>query len=298
MSAELTGVVQISAGYYHTCAVTSVGGAKCWGVNTSGEVGDGTTITRFAPVDVVGYTSGVSVVAAGSSHTCLITTGGGAKCWGEGAFNVIGDGTGFDRDAPVDVTGLTAGVLSITACASHTCAVTTMGGAKCWGYNSYGALGDGTSTTRAVPVDVVGLTSGVAILDVGSDHTCAVTTSGGAKCWGRNNRRQLGDGTAVNRSTPVDVTGLTTVVMTLSAMYRHTCAVTTSGAVKCWGENDYGELGDGTNAVRWTAVDVTGFTSGVAQITAGHNHTCAITSIGGAKCCGCHSGLCGNATDV
>jgi alpha-tubulin suppressor-like RCC1 family protein len=141
-----------------------------------------------------------------------VTTSGGAKCWGYNQYGQIGDGTNSARTTPVNVSGLTSGVASISTGANHTCAVTTSGGAKCWGYNLYGQLGDGTITDRSTPGDVSGLTSGVAAFtdQIGAlgDYTCAMTTSGGAKCWGYNLYGQLGDGTTTDRSTPGDVSGI------------------------------------------------------------------------------------------
>ncbi|MGA9350442.1 MAG: hypothetical protein WBW48_16795, partial [Anaerolineae bacterium] len=172
---------------------------------------------------------------------------------------------------------------AIAAGYRHTCALTA-GGVKCWGYNGYGQLGDGTWTWRNTPVDVSGLTSGVTTIAAGSYHTCALTAGGGAKCWGHNNNGQLGDGTTTNRNTPVDVSGLTSGVDAIAAGSYHTCALT-AGGVKCWGLNDYGQLGDGTTTNRNTPVDVSGLTSGVAAIAAGYYHTCALTA-GGVKCWG------------
>ena len=180
---------------------------------------------------MTGLTSGVAAVSAGREHTCAVTTAGGVKCWG---FNDEGR-----RD--------------------HTCAVTTAGGLKCWGRNISGRLGDGTTTDRFTPVDVTGLTSGVAAVSAGGGHTCALTTAGGVKCWGRNGNGQLGDGTTAHRSTPVDVTGLTSGVAAVSAGGGHSCALTTAGGVKCWGRNFEGELGDGTTVDRSTPVDVVAF---------------------------------------
>ena len=286
VSGLTSGVAAVSAGQFHTCAVTTGGGIKCWGNNGAGQIGDGTTIERDTPVDVSGLTSGVAEVAGGGYHTCAVTTGGGIKCWGDNETGALGDGTIVERHTPVDVSGLTSGVAAVSAGAFDTCAITTAGGVKCWGENVYGQLGDGTTLERHTPVDVSGLTTGVAEISAGPTHTCALTTAGGVKCWGNNGYGQLGDGTTTERHAPVDVSGLTSGVVEISAHYNHTCALTTTGGVKCWGWNADGELGDGTTAERHTPVDVTGLTSGVAEVRAGSRHMCALTVAGGVECWG------------
>ncbi|NBS28272.1 MAG: hypothetical protein EBS70_05255, partial [Actinobacteria bacterium] len=127
----------VSLGDGFSCAVTTSGGVKCWGLNTSSEVGNsGAGSYPSTPVDVTGLTSGVSLVASGNSHSCVVTSSGGAKCWGSNSSGQLGDGSVTNRSTPVDVSGLTSGVSAISAGSSHSCALTTGGGVKCWGSNS------------------------------------------------------------------------------------------------------------------------------------------------------------------
>jgi len=229
--------VAIAAGEHHTCALSTAGVVYCWGSNAYGQLGDGTNTDSTTPVVVMGLTAGVSALAMGAYHACALVTGG-VKCWGMNLHGQLGDGTTANRAEPVDVSGLTSGVAGVDAGSYHTCAVTTAGGVKCWGRNDHGQLGDETSgTNRTTPVDVSGLTTGVATIGLGHEHSCAVTTPGGAlKCWGWNGDGQVGDGTTANRLTPVTVSGLASNVAAVGPGGRHTCAVTTAGGVKCWGD--------------------------------------------------------------
>ena len=286
---NLTNAVAIAAGKYHTCAVLSTGGAMCWGSDSNGQLGDGGTNTdRHTPVDVKNLTNAIAITA-GDGHTCALLSTGKVKCWGLNRDGQLGDNSTTDRHTPVDVKNLTNAVAIATA-HSHMCALLSTGGVKCWGSDSIGQLGDGEGIggLQDIPVDVDGITDAVAIA-AGHYHTCAVLSTGGAKCWGENNYGQLGDGTNNNRYTPEDVLGIDNAVA-IDIMYRHTCAVLSTGGAKCWGSNSNGQLGDNSTQVRQnsfqdTPVPVLGIDNAVA-IALGTSHTCALLDNGGLKCWG------------
>jgi hypothetical protein len=289
---------EVTAGGYHTCALTTSGGVKCWGYNAYGQLGDGTTINHLMPADVSGLTSGVLAIGVGAFHTCALTTAGGVKCWGVNSAGELGNGSSTGPEhctsfafacstTPVDVTDLNSGVATLAVGAHHACALTTSG-VKCWGGNGHGQLGDGTTDNHDTPVSATGLANGVAAVTAGGYHTCARMTSGSVKCWGYSVFGQLGDGSTdfLPHPTPTDVVGLTGSVAAVSAGAYHTCAVTTGGGVKCWGSNGFGQLGDGTTTNQLTPVDVSGLTSGMTAVTAGASHSCALSSTGAVKCWG------------
>ncbi len=282
----LTEVEQLATRDAHSCVVTKAGGVRCWGSNAHGELGDGTTQARLTAVDVVGLGSGVAAVSTGRGHSCALTLAGAVLCWGRNNFGQLGDGTTSQRLTPTPVSGLSSGVQAIALGDAHSCAITGSGAAACWGHNFLGQLGNGSSEDRSVPGLVSGLTSGVQAISAGHSHSCAIASNGGARCWGYNLGGQLGDGTNVTRFTPVHVSGLSSGVLAIQTGVLHSCALTTGGAMQCWGNNFLGQLGDGSTTNRFTPVQVTGLAAGVADLGAGYYHSCALLTSSELRCWG------------
>lgn len=246
----------------HTCGRVSNGDVYCWGYNTAGQLGDGSTTQRTSPVKTSGGLSFASVTAGGF-HTCGLTGSGVAYCWGLNDSGQLGDGTQTQRLAPVPVSGGLS-FASLNAGGDHTCGVTTAGAAYCWGANFlYGQLGDGTTTRRTSPVLVTGGQT-FTTASAGGLHSCAFKSDGAAFCWGDNFHGQLGDGSNTVRTAPVAVTGGLAFVQLIAGSGgaggvgngAHTCGLTASGAAYCWGLNDRGQLGDGTQTNRSAPVRV------------------------------------------
>jgi alpha-tubulin suppressor-like RCC1 family protein len=297
-------VVAVAAGYEHTCVVTGAGGVRCWGANESGQLGNGTTTASDKPVDVTGLKSGVVAIAAGGQHTCALTGAGGVKCWGYNDGGQLGNGknTYTATSTPVGVRGLASGVTAIAAGDAWVCALTSAGAVRCWGWNLYGQLGDGTSANTSTPVGVSGLASGVSAISANLVYACALTTAGHVKCWGSTT-----DNNPTNSNVPVGVSGLGDGVTAITAGGLHACAITSGGGVKCWGYNAEGELGNGSRTNSQSPVEVSGLTRGATGLGQGSTHgiynvlmdtpTCALTSAGGVKCWGPNGdGQLGNGT--
>ena len=194
----------ISTGAAHTCGLEAggTGVVFCWGTNPFGRLGDGTTTNRVLPTPVAGSVSFASV-AAGSTHTCGVSTAGAGYCWGRGLSGRLGTGNLLDQTGPAAVSGgLT--FQSISASAGQSCGLTTTGAAYCWGFNGSGELGDGSFTNRSVPTAVQGGLT-FTLLVAGAERTCGRSSAGGAYCWGRNDGGAVGDGTFEGKQKPVGV---------------------------------------------------------------------------------------------
>lgn len=268
-----------------TCGLSTAGAAYCWGRNTNGQLGDGTTTRRLTPVPVAGGLTFRSL-ALGSEHACGVATNGTAYCWGYSPNGAFGDGSVGERLTPtVAAPGLT--FQSIVAGTDYTCGLTPAGAAFCWGVGVLGQLGNGAAVISATPVAVSG---GLTFrsLAAGGQAACGLTTDGKVYCWGYNFYGTLGDGSGGlngvgRRLTPVAVAGGLTF-QSIGAGYQTMCGVTDTGAGYCWGANE-GAVGDGTTDARTSPVLVAGGLT-FRSISSGTGHSCGVTTANAVYCWG------------
>ena len=256
---------QISAGKFHTCVIASNDRAYCWGGGLFGELGNNTTANSLVPVAVT--TAGTPMaglafkqIAAGLDYTCAIASNDQAYCWGYALYGQLGNGTmGASSLVPVAVT--TAGtplagqtLKQISAGSAHTCVIASDNQAYCWGENAFGGLGNGSTTTSPVPVavDTTGALAGLTIKQItaGGEHTCVIASDDEAYCWGEGWFGELGDSLDADSSVPVAVTvsgalaGLS--FKQIMAGYYHVCALASNDQAYCWGDGEFGQLGNNT----------------------------------------------------
>jgi alpha-tubulin suppressor-like RCC1 family protein len=263
----------------HSC-VLDIGVATCWGANSTGQLGrpaDGGD--SVASVVLAGGRT-FTALALGSQHSCALTSGGAAFCWGDNQLGQLGSVTGATHSDSATAVAGGQSFTALSAGAAHTCGIVTDGTAYCWGDNSAGQLGDsGREASSATPVIVYGGRKFVAIA-AGAHHTCGIGTDSSAYCWGDNSFGQLGDSVATGVSdTAVRVVRGHKFKAIVTAGDGHSCAVGTTGAAYCWGHNNHGQLGDhklGVDADTPTVV-VTGV---YTQLVAGGDHTCGLFNFG------------------
>lgn len=253
--------ISVSAGSQgHSLAIGSDGKAYSWGSNQQGQLGDGTSTDRWAPVEI-DSPQGVSFVsvAAGYQHSLALGSDGKAYGWGNNISGQLGDGTTDSRTAPVEVAS-PGGIVFTTVSAGYgsSLAIGSNGEAYSWGSNSFGQLGDETQVNRTLPV-AVSMPDAVSVADVsaGSNHSLAVSDDGLVYAWGYNSNGELGDMTNSSRPLPLETaipSGET--VLSVSGGFSHSIALDANGVAFAWGANFRGKLGDGTTDSRLSAVQV------------------------------------------
>lgn len=249
----LTDARHVSVGNAHACVVRGDTSVWCWGDNSRGQLGDGSTTSTTTPVRA--RVGSVASIDAGSFHTCAVTIGSSVWCWGSNGYHRLGQRSGSRRLVPTVVPFLRA--RTVAAGGAFTCAITTNRAVKCWGRNNYGQIGLRAGASRVTPrfIGVRGATT----ISAGTEFACATTTSLSAFCWGRNRFGQLADGSYRYRFSPHRVEPPSTVgaPVAIGTGSMHACAVTSiAGAMWCWGNGQQGQLGDGTARIRRRGVTV------------------------------------------
>lgn len=288
----------VTAGAFHTCALDAAGTPACWGDNSSGQAGDATTEFVSTPAQIPTDRPFVAL-ASGESHNCALDEIGSAYCWGSNGAGRLGV-SGGPRDTPVPVRGGMTFTI-IVAGGAHSCGVTADSIAYCWGSNGSGQLGtraltgDCNGTCSTTPVRVEG-TLRFTHLAAGGAHTCGITPSGAAYCWGANAAGQLGSGYFDATPLPVLVSGGHRF-RAISAGAAFTCALRMDGLPFCWGLNDRGQLGAETPQVSCQLANTSCSARPVAvqttvrfrRIATGTQHACGLSDEGVALCWGGNS---------
>ena len=284
-------ITQISAGSRYNCAVTTSGNVQCWGEVRSAHMDIATPI-HTADGNPLGNVAQVSVEG---DNACALTTSGHVKCW-DNKENVPTEVLTSNKK-PLD------NIVQVSVGSEHTCALTKTSHVKCWGSGEDGQLGNGANEASKFPVDVITADSkplaNVVQISAGSHHTCALTKTSHVKCWGSGEIGQLGNGDSKNSNRAVDAitpNGKLANIKQVGAGITHSCALTNTGHVKCWGAGKAGQMGNGVEGVdegRKSPVDVTAVASGghellanITQIAVGGLHTCALTTASQVKCWG------------
>jgi len=286
----------LSSGSYHTCAVLDDESVSCWGNNSVGQLGDGTTTEHYTPNQTSSLGTGRTAVAisSGHIHTCAILDDGSVSCWGVNSNGLLGDGTTTERHSPTQTSSLGTNrtAVAISSGRAHTCAILDDASVSCWGFNYHGQLGDGTTTDRNTPTQTSSLGIGrtAVAISSGQYHTCAILDDASVSCWGINNLGQLGDDTLTNRNKPTQTSSLGTgkTAIAISSGGAHTCAILDDGTVSCWGYNGEGGLGDGTTTDRNkpTQTSSLGTERTAVAISSGNGHTCALLDDASVSCWG------------
>ncbi len=292
-AAECDWATQIACGEQHTCVRLHSGFLRCWGDNSRGQLGTGTSGPGAKspvplPVAVVGQDT--AAVSTGKSHSCAVYTSGQVACWGWNSAGQLGNGNNSDSATPLIINDILINSTEVLRAGDrHTCALSVGGNVACWGENTFGQLGDGSKIDHATPTPSAAV-SAFDFITAGARHNCGITALGSVLCWGDNAKGQLGvdPTTTMNSAVPlITLPAVGPAPVSVEAGNAHTCALFANNTIQCWGANGKGQLGDGTIVSNYMPQKVPGKDWGTgAVLTLGDGHTCAIDGNGKAKCWG------------
>lgn len=280
----ITTASDLAVGANHSCAMLTSGRAYCWGADNNGQLGNDATLANVtSPAQVALYTD-FSQISAGGDVTCGLRGGGTIVCWGDDSEGANGNNAAFTNNpTPVAVSGLIS-MTDVSVGRGHACARNSGNTFRCWGSNTYGQLGNGSTTNSGVPVTTA---PGTALSSAaGGDVSCALLSGGTVKCWGADDMGQLGDNPALaSKTSPTTVPGLANV-SSIKMGLKHGCALTSGNTVVCWGRDTYGQLGDNPSFTNQPTPVAVSMLSSVASIGTGENHSCAVLNSGLVYCWG------------
>ncbi|XTZ14993.1 Ig-like domain repeat protein [Micromonospora echinospora] len=283
LSLGLVGASPASVHAAPSPAAVPPGTGLAWGWNGNGQLGNGTNTHSNVPVPVaLPAGTRITAIAVGVDHSLAVTSTGTVLAWGANSHGQLGNGTTTDSNVPVPV-ALPAGtrITAVAAARRHSLGLTSTGTVLAWGTNIFGQLGNGTTTDSNVPVPVA-LPAGTRItaIAVGLDHSLAVTSTGTALAWGANFWGQLGNGTTTDSTVPVPVDlPAGTRITAIDGGINHSLALTSTGTMLAWGNNTFGQLGNGTNTDSSRPVPVD-LRTRITAVDVGTNHNLALTANG------------------
>lgn len=273
-------ITKIATGGYHTCALKANGSLKCWGKNAMGQIGNNSSTGNDVrtPTQVTGLSSGVVDIAAGQNHTCAALSTGGVKCWGFNSDGQLGTGGTSSAIVPQTVSGLSGSATAVAAGGEHSCALLSTGAVDCWG--------DDSVVQSYSPVSI-NLSGAAIAIEAGDNHMCALMATGDIECWGSNLYGQLGLGTTGAATAPQAIDDFLSGTLDFSTGGHHTCAITNTGTLKCWGENDDGQAGNAATTMDFVfPYGVAELSSASVDVAAGGQHTCVLLDTDSVQCFG------------
>jgi len=283
----VSGAVALASDQNHSyCALTVSGAADCWGLGTSGELGNGQAVSSEVAVAVFGLSGAVSLASGGDGSYCAVVAGGGVECWGDNGNGDLGDGSTTQSDVPVPVTGMTAATAVVSDGGHSYCALVAAGAVECWGLGTSGELGNGGTATSHVPVSVTGVSGALSLASDASHSYCAVLATGAVDCWGVGTSGQLGDGQTSSSDVPEAATGISDAAGITGDDLNSYCAVLATETVECWGVGGSGQLGNNQGTDSDVPVVAGPMDPAMSLVGQGGDDVCAALVSDGVACWG------------